>query len=268
MPIDAVVESLDNVPEGLRELYGPGTEDYEGKFVLQVSGTGGLSLANVSKLQSALQSERSTRKKHEDALKRYALEDGNFLDPEEAQAAMARVMELEEAGGEDIEKLKKQLADKSEREIQSLRDKLANDIAAKDTDIDRLKQHLHKEMIVNKAISAISAAKGKVALALPHVVGNLRLEEDGENLRVVVLDKEGNPRLSKQPGNSKEMSIEEFIGELKSDEEYGILFEGSGASGGGARGTAGGGKGGTSGVENITDPVARLKAARAAQGAT
>lgn len=220
--LKAVVDTLDSVPEPLRELY---TKDNDGKFRLDSDHEDANGLRRNR--DEVLREKRELAKK---------LEAFGELTPEEAQALLKERSEREEnkakAAGE-FEKLKGQLIEKHEKEKDSLTKK-----------IGRLTSGLEKMLKRDRARSALLAAEGDVDLMLPHVLDQLKVVEKGEDeYDVVVIDKQGQPRIANAKGEA--MSIDQLVAEMKTDAKYGRGFKGGAASGSGA---GDGGKGGGSGT--------------------
>lgn len=104
--LNAVVESLDAVPENLRELY----VEADGKYRLDAEG-----VEDVSGLKSALEKERDAAKKAAAALKRF-----EGIDPDEFQRFKQTAEEAEAAKLSEVERLEK----KYQREMEKLNGEL------------------------------------------------------------------------------------------------------------------------------------------------
>lgn len=229
MALKAVVDSLDDVPEGLREFY---TEGEGGKYRLDAEG-----VEDVAGLKSALEKERRDRKKHERSLKKY-----EGIDPEKWQ-------ELQEAEEAKEREAAKAAGDFDKREAQIL-EKHAKALKAKDGEIGAALKAVERHLVDAEATKAIVAAKGSPRLLLQEVKRQVRVvkTDDGE-FTVKVVDKDGNERIGAiSDGKANPMTITELVTELKGDDELAAAFAGSGATGSGATETeqkAGGGAVGT-----------------------
>lgn len=248
----AVVDSIEEVEEALRPLYEQGED---GKFYVQVEGFDPREV-------SALRKEAADRRKALQELKGKVPDD---FDPEEWKRLKSetkkREREREEAERDkqkregDFEAREKKLVEKHEQELKAEREKA-----------ERFQRQRDKALMDDAARKAIHDAKGKANLLLPHVLKRLRIEENdkGEAV-VVVLDENGEPAVADGRGSS--LTLPKLIDEFKASDEFGVAFEGSGASGGGAQPSAAtrGGPGGSGTVVNGIDlskakPEEKLKA--------
>lgn len=219
----ALLDTLDGVPEALRDLY---TVGEDGKFRLDAEG-----VEDVSGLKSALE---RTKRELRDA--KGKLPEG--FDPAKWDELLALQEEfakgrLTEKQREEFDSLKRQLQDQHTKEL-----------TKRDQRITALADALRRELITSRATSAIAAAKGSVRLLLPHVERQSKVveQEDGSFVPVIV-DEEGHTRIG---DGGRNMSYEEFVAELRTNKEFLGAFEGTGSSGGGApRSAAGGGAGKT-----------------------
>ena len=225
MPLKAVVDSLDDVKEGLKEFY---TEGDDGKFRLDAEG-----VEDVAGLKSALGSERDSRKAAERELKKLA-----GVDPK-------KFKELLKAEEERQRDKAKDEGDWEAREAQIL-EKHALALKAKDGEVSAANQAVERHLVDAEATKAIAAAKGSPRLLLPEVKRQVRVvRTDAGEYVARVVDKEGTERIGTiSDGKANPMTITELVGELKQDKELAGAFTGSGASGSGASETddkAGGG---------------------------
>lgn len=226
MALQLVVDSLDALPENVRDLY---QQDGE-KFRLQLDG-----YEDPVGLKSALQKEREAAKQAQKQASAWA-QLGKT--PEEIQQLLEAQRKAEEdkaVKGGEWEKLKAQMLEQSAKERETLEAKLK----AKDSAIERY-------LIDAQATAAISELKGVPALLLPHVKAAVKVvEEDGE-FAVRIVDAQGNPRVNSK---GEFLSIKDLVSEMRQSEVFGRAFEASGTTGGGAQG---GGNGGNTGKKTLT----------------
>ena len=218
MAFKLIIDSLDDVDEDSRRLY----VEKDGKFVLDVEG-----LDDVSKLSKDLRSTRA-----EAAAKRKQLETWEKLGktPEEIQELMAQYEKDQEdklrtAGQWDA--LKAQMNDKHAKELKAKDDLLAS----RETELNNMKRSLERHLSEAQATAAIAKHKGVPTLLLPHVLKHVKVEEQDGNYSIKVVDDKGDPKVDAK-GNP--LSVEEFVGELRSNEVFSRAFDGNGQSGGGS----------------------------------
>lgn len=227
MKLKLVIDKLEDVAEGLRSLY---TKGEDGKFYLEVEDT------ESAGLKSALQTERKR-----------------------ANEATAKLRELEEQVTTlttDLEDAKKAGAGKGgkpdpaavqaevERITGQLQTKHANELKTRDDKIATLTGTINRTLVDTAATQSIAAAKGEAKLLLPHIRDRIKVVEEDGQFALRVVNEKGEFELSKKPGSgTAPMTVDELVETMKGDPVYGRAFEGTGASGGGAKPT--GGTGGT-----------------------
>lgn len=227
MPLPAVVESLDAVPESVREFYRP---DADGKrYLLDAEDVvpGG---ENLGALKRALEREKAEHRKYA----RLAEERGS-VDPEEYKSLRA---EKEAREREDAEK-----KGHYEKVIGQVKEAAAKERAEAEAKASAYWQRLEEKFVAGDATALIHKAgpmENAAEILMPHVRQHTRLIEEGGDLRVVVVDAKGEIRHSSKTG--EEMSLEELILEMKNG-KFASLFRASGASGGGATAAASGARG-------------------------
>lgn len=220
MPLAVKLDSLDELPEQLHDLYEKGDD---GKFHLTPP-EGFVSadeIEDTSGLKSALQKEREAARENAKKLKavqeKYAgfdLEEYNKLKDAEKSAEQRK---LEEAG--EFEKIKEQM-----------REQHTADLAQKDQEIARLRGELEREKIDSKVVEAISKAEGNVELLKPHVRSRLQLDTD--TLDMVVLDSDG--KTPKVDGDGNPVTIEALVGEMRDQPTFAGAFKATDQSGTGS----------------------------------
>jgi len=220
MPLKAVVETIDAVPEAERSLYA----EHEGKFVLQVEPVNGYALENVEGLKTTFSKEMTKRKELEKTLLKY-----KDIDPERAREALARLEELgnidptKEADkiiSERLEAAKRQLVEKHNKDMEPLQGRIGH-----------LTKTVESLLVDQNATAEIAEAKGSVPLLLPHVKANTRVREVDGRYVVEVVDKDGNARIGNSNGDL--MTIKQLVQEMRQSEAFGRAFEGSGHTGSG-----------------------------------
>lgn len=211
MALPFTVETLDSVPEAMRDAY---VED-NGKYRLDLDG-----YEDPSGLKSALDKERKTAKEAQQQAKTWAALGKTPEEVQEMLAAASKVDQekLEQTGQWD--KLKAQILEQQAQE----RGELESKLTAKDAAIERY-------LVDAQATAAIASAKGSPELLLPHVKGHVRVIEDEGDFVVRVVDKSGNPRVN---GKGEFLTIADLVGEMRQSDVFGRAFDASGTTGGGA----------------------------------
>lgn len=233
MPLRAVVDTLDDVPESLREHY---TEQQDGTYLLSVDGgNSNYRLEDVKSLQKTLQTERNGRKEAERSLKEWA-KLGESPD-EVAEKLKSTDRDGKSGASNDVEQ------DRLKRELEKAEKRYQQQLADRDKAVEsyrgRLSQTLLEREIMDGIASHRLAPKAEKAVRAM-VRDRLKvLEEDGQH-RVAVLDEDGQEAYSNRQGAAgKPMSTAELVDSLRSDHPY--LFEASGKTGTGSGPAAGGG---------------------------
>jgi len=109
MALKAILDSLDSVPEGLKEHYKKGDD---GKFRLDAEG-----VEDVTGLKSALEKERNERKTTAQTLSQLKEQLGD-LDPVKAREALKKLQEIEDKKLIDAGKIDEVVAQRMERATQ------------------------------------------------------------------------------------------------------------------------------------------------------
>lgn len=232
-------EEADGLPDGLKEHYRQ-MDDGSGRSILDVGSVEGFELQNVSGLKSSLAKERGSAANAQKALK--ALKDKwGDLDVDAAREALAKVAEFGDLSGDEA------LAKKLETAREGLEQKFRDDtdklkrghekaLAELRDAVERRTAQLGEEMIGAQAAQAIAQLKGRPGLLLPIVRQRTKVVEgeDGR-LHVRVIDGAGNEMLSTRSGSSDPMTIAEYVTSLRGEEDYAPAFDGTPASGAGAR---------------------------------
>lgn len=222
MALKAILDSLDGLPDAVKSEY----KEQDGKFVLDVTPVDGLALENTKGLKTALEKERSERRK---ATERIALL-GDY-DPDVIKEAVSK---LEEIKSWDPDKKVSEAVKAREAQIIELHKKELGKVSSK---ADTLRRHLERVLIDQAAERAIAEAKGNVKLLLPHVKSSLRVREDGERFFAEVVNENGEARIGDKDGQP--MSISQFVEELRTSPDFASAFSASDSRGSGSSGSSG-----------------------------
>jgi hypothetical protein len=103
---------------------------------------------------------------------------------------------------------------------------------AKDAEVSKLTKAISNHMIRQAATQAIAQEKGSVELLLPHIERHAKVVVDGENFAARVVDDNGEIRVN---GAAQPLSIEEFVKEMKTKQQFARAFDSEAANGNGAR---------------------------------
>jgi hypothetical protein len=251
MALKPVVDTIDEVPETIRDEYKQGED---GKFHL-ANFVPKDKVEDVSGLKSALQKERENSRKaakERDELKSTL---GDDFDPEQyktlkQQAAERALLDAERKG--EWDKLRGQMTEAHAKEL----DKRAKREQT-------LIQTLTVERIDKEAAMVCNELKGNATLLMPHIRGKTKLVEEDGTFLVRVLDEQGNPRVNAE---GKFLSIRDLVSEMQGQDIYAGAFAGTGNSGGGTPPGEGGGKsGGNGGGKPPTGDLKRSSMAPAAK---
>lgn len=246
--LKAILESLDGLSEEESKHY---TQTDDGKYKLDVEGVGGLALEDVSGLKSALSKERTRADDGERRLKAFA-----DLDPEKARDALARIDKLADIDPDkDVDKL-------VEERVSAIRDKMneqhAKELKARDDRNAALEAENTASFrlgVLNKAFDQAGVMPERRMVLEAYVDKYIKTEERDGVRSVVVLDDDGNPRIS---GDGSNMSPEQFLGGLSKDSAFAAFFKGTDKSGGGTPPGQGGGT-----AHKTTSKMSRSEKAKA-----
>lgn len=131
--------------------------------------------------------------------------------------------ELEAKG--QYEALTKQMGEKHASEKRQLEEKLT-------ATVQRV-QNKEKRIA---ATDAIRELEGEVDLILPHVLGQLGVEEDGDDYVVFAIDKKGNAIVD---SNGNKLTAKALVESMKKDPKFAAAFKAPNVGGSGARGGSG-----------------------------
>lgn len=220
----------------------------EGMYYLDVIPSGGFALEPVDGLKSALQKERSRAETAERGLKTF---DG--IDPEKARKAEDRIKTLQAATS----------GEKFEAEVQarmtSINEKHRLDLEGSDQEKAVLMGQLQEEIVNARAVAALNKLKGNADLLLPHILARTKVVKvdlgDGKSRfepRVIDPSNPGQDLITKTPGSTAPMALEELVSTMKENEVFAAGFEDVNASG---FGSGNEGKGGGGGAKKVGDRI-------------
>lgn len=246
------VDSVDTIPENLRPLYAQAGD----KWAIP-EGMRGVADA-ITGLFSA---NTKIRDENKGLLKKAQIDLSGLEDfgedlPTIKEKLKARLEELETAAAAGKEG--KLNVDKVRQEMKAAMDKAVADERKVQ---DALRGTVHKYLVTSGASEALAAEEAIVELAMPFVERQIKVvEQDGE-FKAVVVDKDGDPRIS--GGTGQPMTIKELVREMKAQDTFKPLFKSDVKGGGGALP----GKTGAKPAQVPTDatPMDRIKAGLAAR---
>ena len=228
MALAAIIkeETYNGLSDQLKPEY---KKQEDGTYLLDVTPIDGFALEDVKGLKSSLGAARSERDAAQAQLRNFG-----DLDPNKAREALKKIEDMakwepEEKVKEQIEAIKAQLTDKHKTELDKKHEELAN-----------LTKQLEQVMIdelATKEIVAQGGIKTSPTVLLPYIRGITRMRQvDGKFVSEVV-GADGNARISPATNSTGTMTIAELITEMKGQEAFSPLFNGSGATGSGATGS-------------------------------
>lgn len=224
------VETLDKVPEEFKGMYAEVKNDESGDVTgYQIGDTHKASVEAIMGLTKALATSRGEAKELKGKvdltdLKKWG-DTASAIKASfegELKTISDQLLQGKEAT-HNFETLKTDLLKGHEVELATLA-----------TENDRVRGQLHHILVKKEAQAAILAEKGK-NLLLPFVEEHVRVKDVDGDVKVFVVDKENNIRHSATTGQP--MTITEFVKSMKTDPEFGILFESNNPQGGGGGGT-------------------------------
>lgn len=217
------VDSVDTIPENLRPLY----VQVGDKFSIP-EGMRGVAdaITGLFGANNKIRDENKTLAKKGQVDLSGLEEFGEDL-PTIKEKLRARLDELETAAASG--KDNKLNIDKVRAEM-----KAANEIAVGNERKvqDSLRSTVHKYLVGAGASEALAFEDGLVELAMPFVERQIKVVEIDGEFKAVVVDKDGDPRIS--GGTGQPMTIKELVREMKGMDMYKPLFKSEVKSGGGA----------------------------------
>ncbi|QDP62313.1 MAG: hypothetical protein Unbinned8472contig1000_13 [Prokaryotic dsDNA virus sp.] len=236
MPLDPIVEDINEVDESVRGFY----KETDNGFMLDVQPKNGFALENVEGLKSALGKERATASELKSKMNKYsALGD---TDPSELLSELESLRSLKDLdpnkeadkiAQSKIDSVQKQLVSKHTKELEQIQGSAS-----------KYKSQLQKVLIDDAAKSAIIAAGGDertVAYMLDTVKKQLTLSETENGFMTQVVDQNGHPVIGDSNGNPQ--TLKGLVEAMKQDELWMGAFPGRSKSGSGrSSDSAGAGK--------------------------
>lgn len=218
------LESLDSVPENFRVFYKQ-SDSGEGYHLNSDDPATASAVASITGLAKSLKAAR----KDADGYRKQRVDLSPLSDYGEtpeliAESFQSKLSELEsqiQEGSQakvDIERIREDLSKSHSKELER-RDGL----------VQSLKDQLYSNLVVSEATTAIAAQKGVSELLMPFVKERVRAVEEDGNIRVYVVDGDGNRRYSGTTGEA--MTISELVSEMKGNPQFGRLFESEAPSG-------------------------------------
>lgn len=211
MAIPIISDSLDDIPEPLREHY---KKQEGGGYILDAAPSGGFAIENVSGLKSALSAARSEAKDAASKLAAFVGDDGEMLDAATARQAMDRLAAL---GNEADVESKVQAA--VQAQIEALGKKHAKELGLRDERVSGLTGQISKYILDDALLRALTdTSDGRTAAINPSILASamkdrLRVAETDGRFEVHVLDENGNRRISPASGSDAWMTVAEMVDE-------------------------------------------------------
>lgn len=223
MPVKAIVDSLDDLPDALKELYRPGDDAAKGKFVLDVEPVSGFALEHIEGLRNAFGTTKTELESAKGALEAYK----GLPAASTVRDKLRKLERLEQFDPEgEADKLAKARAASA---IEDATAKFNADLTKATAEADRLWGALNGALVASAAKDAIIKENGSPALLMPHV--KARTKVDRETLAVTVMREDGVTPFYNNKGEPA--TIDDLIADLKKHADYGRAFEAT-ASGSGA----------------------------------
>lgn len=254
-------EAYNNLDATLQAEY---RQDNDG-YILDVIAVNGLTLANQTEVQNALNLERRKVKDVTKTLNAYKV-NGELMEPAKFKNLMEKVDEIDSWDPDDKlaehkAQFEAQLQARFDTQLAEAVTKHENEIGTLRSDFETVETQLRNSILDSTANQAINKAEGISSLLLPMIKANTKIEVDEQTgqRRVVVLDANGNVRMSTQStnGTPPPMNLEEYVAELRANKEFAGAFRGSGAAGGGGVGGSGGAGSGGAGGGTTVNPFMR-----------
>lgn len=221
-------------------------EQDDGSFILDVGPVRAdentfFALENVGGLKKTLADYKARNTTKAEQLKKFE----GIEDPEAALAALAKLDELGDVSNlddkvaEKVELIKQQLEQKTAKLIEKLTKEKDTSAAT----VSRVRQLREKDYLRAEAARAFAKHKvipefAEVLMAKVVAEATCKTGED-EALSIQINDLAGNARISNAVNSTENMTLDELVGEYRGNDSLAVCFEGSGASGVGAKGSDG-----------------------------
>lgn len=236
MPLKAVLDSIDSLPDNIKALYRTGTEGLAGKFILDTEPVGGWALEDVAGLRNAFTTQRDELKAATSALDAFK----GLGAASTIREKLGRLARLEKIDPEsEADRL---AAARARARIDELDAEHATELDRIKIKSDRMVAEITRLILENEVAGAISRHDGSSELLAPHVASRVKIiENEAGEFSVQVMDDQGRPAYRWRGSESIDATIDDLVIDLKSKPAFAGAFKasasGSGATGG--RGTAG-----------------------------
>ncbi|QYW02109.1 virion-associated protein [Stenotrophomonas phage Sonora] len=206
----APVESLDKVPEQFRALYGQQAGE-DGKFAVADSFKAVADSVNgFNKSNKTLRSQLKTS-----AVDLSPLAEFGGTPAEIAEAVKNALSEASTNKNGDVQKQ----IDAAKAGLLAGHTKELEKHTARN---QALQTQLYGLMVENAATAAVAELKGIPELLMPFIKNQVKVVEENGEFKAQVVDGQGEVRYG---STGSPMTIKELVGEMKSQEKYGRLFE-------------------------------------------
>ncbi|MEO0481176.1 MAG: hypothetical protein AAF196_17035 [Planctomycetota bacterium] len=218
MAIPTHFDSADDAPEFLRDHL---VERDGGKFAVEMLIPGGQKIGNVAGVVASLETikaekdaEATKRREYEEKLKPYEVEEGRYIDAQQARDAIDK---LTSGKFKDSDELKA-----AEQAIEArLNESYAGRLSERDEQIVTMSGQLQSMMVDAVALKALSQTNcANSNLLMPHIRDMVKVVDDGKGgLKAQVMKADGTPRVSLREGQEgQDMSVEELCQDLLKDQ--------------------------------------------------
>ncbi len=225
MALKRVIEKLEDVAEKYRDQYVKKGD----KFVLDTEDND-----DMAEVRSALEKERTKNTELAKTIRKW---EKAGKSPEEIMALLEGNADMDSA----IEKGRKEAEEKHTKQLEQVNKKHEAELAKRDTKLTRMTGKLHDSLVMGPAAQAIAKHKGIATLLMPHIRQRVKVVEEGDEFHVRVVDAKGEPRVN---GKGEFLGLDDLVGEMREQEDFGRAFEGTSAGGSGTRPGGGSGAGG------------------------
>lgn len=231
-------EELDKLDESDRKHYSADGEGYRLQVTgIKVDDQTFLNLENITGLKKTIGKQKVKLDEVQAILGEFVGEDGETLDPKEVRLAMRAAKSGEGKGGKPLSDDERSLLEKNwTKKIQASEESHA-------AHVKHLEGQLELALVDANAKAAIAKKGASVKLLLPALRERARMikEKDPESgfhkYRSQIIGEDGEPAFSMKGSALEEMGWDELVEQVEEDEELGLAFGGSGATGGGAKPT-------------------------------
>lgn len=234
MPLKPKVSKLEDVQEQYRDLYEPemGSDGQPtGEYIVSIAKENGFELANTTGLMNALSAEREQNKQFKSQLSQFeGVDPAKFRslqeENEQLKALNPNEQEVDKLVEQRIEPYKAEIG----RQLETYKSEASKQLEDREGTIGRLKSQLEKTLVTDLAIKVASQISSAPNLLAPHLEKHIRADLEGDTARSVIVDANGNPRLSSKDINSP-MTETEWVEEIKKNPDFAPLIKAEGKPG-------------------------------------